>query len=390
MGPDGGRDGGVIPGGVGDVVKILHVYKDFDPPVHGGIERHMALMCRFQRAQAEVSALTCSRSVRTRRVVRDGTDVLEVGEWGRLQNSPLSPTFPWHLRRAHADVYVLHFPHPTAEVAWLTARPRGALVVRYHSDVVRQAAALKVYRPALMQFLARADMILPTSQQYVATSSFLPGFADKCRVVPLGITAEDYGTPDEGRMETLRAQYGGAFIFFAGRHRYYKGLEYLVEAAAGIHAPVVIGGDGPERARLEALNAATHAGVHFTGRLTDAELIAHLHGCSVFAFPSIARSEAFGMALLEAHACGKPAVATQLGTGVEFVNQHERTGLNVPPRDAGALAEAINALLHDPARAAAMGAYAQERVRREFDAQHVAEQELACYREALECHRTGI
>ncbi|MEX2015037.1 MAG: glycosyltransferase, partial [Candidatus Hydrogenedentales bacterium] len=361
-------------------MKILHVYKDFDPPVHGGIEKHMALMCRFQREHAQVSALTCSRSVRTRRVMRDGTDVLEVGELCRLQNSPLSPTFPLYLRRAHADVYVLHFPHPTAEVAWLTARPRGALVVRYHSDVVRQAAALKVYRPVLMQFLAQADMILPTSQQYVETSPVLSAFADKCRVVPLGITIEDYATPDSGQVDALHARYGGRFVFFAGRHRYYKGLAYLVEAAARVDAPVVIGGDGPERARLEALNAAKKAGVHFTGRLSEADLIAHLQACSVFAFPSIARSEAFGMALLEAHACGKPAVATQLGTGVEFVNQHERTGLNVPPRDAVALADAINELLNDPARAAAMGAYARERVRREFDARHVAEQELACYR----------
>ena len=72
-------------------MKILHVYKDFDPPVRGGMERHMALMCRFQRQWAEVEALTCSRCGQTRVVERDGTRVTEVAEWGRLQSALLPP-----------------------------------------------------------------------------------------------------------------------------------------------------------------------------------------------------------------------------------------------------------------------------------------------------------
>ena len=140
-------------------MKILHVYKDFDPPVRGGMERHMALMCRFQREWAEVEALTCSRGVRTRVVERDGTRVTEVGEWGRFQRAPVSPLFPWHLRRAEADVVVVHVPNPTAELGWLLARPRGRLVVRYQSDVVRQRAAMRLYGPLQMTFLGQADLI---------------------------------------------------------------------------------------------------------------------------------------------------------------------------------------------------------------------------------------
>ncbi len=373
-------------------MRIVHVYKDFDPPVHGGMERHIALMCRFQRQWADVEALVCARDWRTRVVERDGTRVTEVGELGRFQSAPASPLFPWYMRRARADVLVVHVPNPTAEIGYLLARPPGRMVVRYHSDVVRQASAMKVYGPLQVTFLRKADMIIPTSRQYVETSATLQAVirplseearARVIRVVPLGILTEEFACPDAAKVAQWRARYGGRYVLFAGRHRYYKGLEYLVRAARSIRAPVVMVGDGPERPRLEALAREVGVAVHFPGTLSQADLVAHMHGCDVFAFPSVERSEAFGMAILEAHACGKPVVATRLGTGVEFANLDGETGLNVPPRDSEALAAAINTLLADADMRTAMGERARARVTREFHAERAARDEFALYEEVL-------
>ena len=367
-------------------MKILHVYKDFDPPIRGGMERHIALMCRFQRQWADdVQALTCSRTLRTRAIQRDGTRVTEVGEWGRFQSAPVAPLYPYYLRKHQADLFVIHTPNPTAEISALLLPPKGRILVRYHSDVVRQASALRVYRPILMKFLARADMILPTSEPYLKTSPFLIPFKDKCRVVPLGIVSEDFVAPDADRVAALTERYGGPFVFFSGRHRYYKGLEFLVRAAGQIKAPVVLGGDGPESAALERLAAELGVKVTFTGELSHDDLVTHLHACSVFAFPSVERSEAFGISILEAQVCGKPVVATTLGTGVEFANLDGVTGLNVEPRNPDALAEAINRLLADPSLALRLGQQARERVLKEFVAEKVAEQEFALYQEVLGC-----
>ena len=363
-------------------MKILHVYKDFDPPVRGGIERHVSLMCRFQRAWADVEALVCSRSLWSRVTTRAGTRVVEAGEWGRLQSAPLSPTFPWRMRQPRADVVVVHVPNPTAEVGWLLARPRGALVVRYHSDVVRQALAMRVYGPVQMHFLRQAAMILPTSEPYLESSPMLQPLREKCRVVPLGIVPEDFEQPAPERVAALRAAHG-EFVFFCGMPRYYKGLEHLVAAAGSIRAKIIIAGDGPERTRLMALAADSGTQVAFPGNLPDADLVAHLHACAVVAFPSVARSEAFGVSIMEAHACGKPVVATRLGTGVEFINEDGLTGLNVRPGDAQALAAALNELLDDAPRRGAMGAYAQARIRRTFHAEAVARAEYELYLEAL-------
>lgn len=367
------------------LVKILHVYKDFCPPILGGMERHIALMCRFQRQWADVEALVCSRSVGTSVVWREGIRVTEVGEWGRFQSAPVSPAFPWHMRRQRADVVVVHVPNPTAELGWLLTRPRGCLIVRYHSDVVRQAAAMRLYRPFLMKFLRKAAMILPTSAPYLASSPLLQEHRDRCRVVPLGILPEEFGDPDQNKVAELRAAYGSEFVLFSGMHRYYKGLPYLVRAAKTIRARVVIAGDGPEREACMALARELGVEVAFPGALSHEDLVAHLHACAVFVFPSVARSEAFGISIMEAHACARPVVATRLGTGVEYINQDGATGLNVAPRDPDALAEAVNVLLSDPERRRRMGLFAQERIKKEFHAEAVAKREFMLYQEALSC-----
>jgi glycosyltransferase involved in cell wall biosynthesis len=364
-------------------MKVLHVYKDFDPPVRGGMERHMALMCRFQRQWAEVEALTCSRSWRSRVVNRDETRVTEVAEWGRFQSAPVSPLFPGYLRRAKSDVIVIHTPFPTAEIAYLLAQPPGKLVVRYQSDVVRQAAAMKLYGPIQMKFLRKADMIVAASPQYVDTSAVLSKLREKCRVIPLGIVPEDFAAPDLERVESIRASYGGDFVLFSGRHRYYKGLEYLIGAANRIRVPVVVAGDGPERQRCETLARGLRVPVVFRGTLGQQELVNHLHACALFVYPSVERSEAFGIAILEAHACAKPVVATRLGTGIEFTNLDGKTGVNVPPRDPEALADAINRLLDDPGERSRMGAFAQRRVQTEFRAEDVAKKEFELFQELL-------
>ncbi len=304
---------------------------------------------------------------------------------GRFLQTPLSPALPWHLYRSDADVIVLHLPNPTAEIGWLLARSRAALVVRYHSDVVRQASAMKVYGPIQHRLLQKAALILPTSTPYLETSPVLARHKERCRVVPLGIETEAFAAAAPEDVAELHARYGSPFVLFSGKHRYYKGLSVLVDAATSIGAPVVIAGDGPERAALMAQAQAKGVTIHFPGPLSHEELVAHLHGAAVFAFPSVARSEAFGISIMEAHACGCPVVATRLGTGVEFINEDGKTGFNVPPGDGQALADAINTLLDDEGLRQRMGDYARQRVKTDFHIAKIAEQEWQCYREVAPC-----
>ena len=88
--------------------------------------------------------------------------------------------------------------------------------------------------------------------------------------------------------------------------------------------------------------------VKLLGRVSDEELPAYYGACRVFCLSSVQKTEAFGIVQIEAMSCGKPVVATRIPhSGVAWVNAHGESGLNVEPRNAKALAEAIQALADD-------------------------------------------
>ena len=182
----------------------------------------------------------------------EGVRVVRVAEWGRALSAPFCPTMPLQLRRLEADVYHLHFPNPTGEVSWFLARRRGALVVSYYSDIIRQAAVLPVYGRLIRGLLGRADVILATSYRHVDLSPFLSRYRAKCRVVPLGIELEPFLGIEAHRANgaALRARYGTPIVLFIGRFRYYKGLEVLLDAMPSVRGRAVLVGDGPMDERL--------------------------------------------------------------------------------------------------------------------------------------------
>jgi len=369
-------------------MKIVHVYKDYYPPVVGGMERHIAQLCNHFKHKYEVEALVCNHGPFTRIEHVDGVKVTRVGQLGRLQSAPLPPSFPLWLRRTRADIFHYHMPNPTCEFSHLLARPPGKVVVTYQSDIIRQRFLLTFYRPFLRRFLAQAQVIMVTSPNYLETSPLLQEVREKCEVVPLGIDArqfESVSSQIRSGIEKLHNIFGPEFVLFVGKLRYYKGLQFLIEAMPAIDVPLVVVGTGAMENDLKAI--ATNYGVgdrvHFVGEVSEEDLATFYHACSLLVLPSVFRSEAYGLVQLEAHACAKPVVSTRLGTGVEFVNIDGKTGLIVPPADSTALASAVNELLANADRRKRMGEFAQKRAQNEFDLQRMFEKVDAVYQKAL-------
>ena len=356
-------------------------------PVQGGIENHCYHLCA--RLNRHVDLTVVVSNVTPRRVCErvHGVRVIRVPRYAQLASTPISPGIFRELVGLRADIVHVHLPNPMAEVSYLLARPRGKLVVKYHSDVIRQKNIFRVYRPVNELFLSRAARIIATAPQNVEHSPVLRKFTDRTRVIPLGIEPGQFErTPERaGRVAELRRRFGDRVVFFIGRHVYYKGIDVLIRAMTHVDAHLVIAGAGPLTAELTALarSLGLDAKVSFVGRVADDELPDYYHASDVFCLPSVARSEAFGIVQLEAMASGLPVVNTRLDTGMSYVNLDGVTGLQVPPEDVEALAGALNRLLDDPSLRRTLGEQARERVHREFTHDINARRTLELYAEIL-------
>jgi glycosyltransferase involved in cell wall biosynthesis len=363
-------------------MRILHIYKDYYPVV-GGIENHIRLLAEGQAARGhDVTVLVTSPTRETEDRILNGVRVIKAGRLATLASTPLSLALPLALRRLDTDIAHLHFPYPVGEVAlWLLGRAQRS-VITYHSDIVRQAGMLLLYRPLMRQVLRRADSIIATSPDYARSSPYLRENSDRVRVIPLGIDLTPFVRPQPEAREQMRARFGTPLLLFMGRLRYYKGLDVLLRALPGVpQARLVVAGSGPMGARWQALARGLGLAerVHFIGDVSDAEQPALYQAADLYVLPATQRSEAFGIALLEALASGVPLVTTEIGTGTSFVNQDGITGLIVPPYDPPALAEAIHTLLGDPARRERMGVAARTRALAEFDQSVMIERVLKVY-----------
>jgi glycosyltransferase involved in cell wall biosynthesis len=150
-----------------------------------------------------------------------------------------------------------------------------------------------------------------------------------------------------------------------------------------VEAKLVIIGEGSLRERLEnkVRELAIKNKVFLLPALTGEKLINFYKACTVFVLPSIFRSEAFGIVLIEAMAAGKPVISTEVGTGTSFVNQNRVTGFVVSPKDSRALAQAIKKILGNKKLAQEFGQNALKRAREKFSLEKMLEEISRVYRD---------
>jgi glycosyltransferase involved in cell wall biosynthesis len=380
-------------------VRVTMVNKYY-PPHLGGIEFHMRDLAEALARHDQIGgvrAIVANAGEERVEETVGGVDVVRLPRWREYSSTPIVRGMAAELRAEAAgelspggerpDLFHLHFPYPWGELSWLRARTGVPTVVTYHSDIVRQKVALEFYKPFLRRMLQQVDLVIASSPNMVEHSPFLAEVSHKCRVVPFGIDVDAFAaTPErERRAAELREGHDRPIVLFVGRLIYYKGAEVLVRAMASVDADLVMIGSGPLERSLRELAAEMNVAdrVTFLGGQPFEELKAWYHAADVFCLPSIARSEAFGLVQLEAHAAGTPVVSTDLTTGVPFVNQHEETGLVVRPEDPRALAEALRALTDDESLRERYGTRALERVRAAFTIDRMVDDTLGVYREAL-------
>jgi rhamnosyl/mannosyltransferase len=236
--------------------------------------------------------------------------------------------------------------------------------------------------------IRKMDALVATSPTYASTSPVLsqPEIVKRVHTIPLGIDEASLpAKADDEIFPRLNLSPDEPYFLFVGATRYYKGLHFLIEAAAEIPAKIVIAGAGPEISELKQYaKQFPTARIVFAGRVTDEEKVALLRHCRAFVLPSHVRSEAYGMVLVEASIYAKPMVTCEIASGTSYVNLDGETGFVVEPANPKALAAALNCLLDNPSLALEMGRAARRRYEQLFTGRAMGDAYAKLYESLLE------
>lgn len=342
---------------------ILHVFKTYFPDAPGGVQEAIRAISLYTREYGfQHSVFTLSPNPVPQEVDFEGTLVHRERQIAAPLSCPIGNRESFRaLRRMaeDADIILYHYPWPFGDLLSFGVQGKPSVVL-YHSDIVKQKLSGALYAPLRERFLNRVDVIVATSPNYAESSAILQEHKNKLKVIPLTAIPDD--EPEDSKIiDDLNLTFK-PLVLFVGVLRYYKGLETLVKAAKQVDCQIVIAGEGPEREHLQALKEQVGAqNIVFAGEITNAQKKALYKKASVFAFPSNARSEAFGISLAEAAMYGVPMVSCEIGTGTSFINLDKITGYVVPPDDSLSFAEALNAILCSPELSESMGKAASAR-----------------------------
>ena len=364
-------------------MKVLQLGKFY--PIRGGVEKVMWDLTSGLSARGIDCDMLCAELEKDEIIhLNEHGRVICVKAWMKKAATMIAPKMVTWLRK-HKDEYDIihvHHPDPMACLALRLSGFKGRVILHWHSDILKQKTLLKFYAPLQRWLIRRADTIIGTTPVYLKESPYLQEDQGKTVAVPIGIEPVTF---DPTLAEQWKKRYPGKkLVVSIGRLVPYKGYPYLISAARqlGPGYQVLIVGDGPIRESLE--NDIRINGVEGTvkllGYVEDNEAHALLAACDVFVLSSVMKTEAFGIVQIEAMSLEKPVIATKIPeSGVSWVNADGVSGLNVPVRDATALAEAIRRICSDDSLHQVLAQGARSRYLENFTIERMIEKTIKVY-----------
>ncbi len=285
----------------------------------------------------------------------------------------------WRFELVHA-----HVGHPdgTAALHLSRAMDKPLIITLQATDLDITAHRNPRCRRVLHETLRRAArLIAPTPR---LANQLLEQFGLEAVVVGYGVDPAEISPGSE----ELRAKYRNRRVILSvARLMPSKGIDLMIKALPALvtrwaDVLYVVVGRGAEESRLKALvrELGMEKHVEFTGQLPHNRVMEYMSVCEAFVLPSW--QETFGLVYVEAMAHGKPVVGV-LGQGVDGIVTPGKTGLLVPPKDVGALVDAVGFLLDHPGDARTMGLEAKKLVLSEYTWEASATKLSVIYREVV-------
>jgi len=296
-----------------------------------------------------------------------------LSDFGRIGNGAFLPQLFFKLNGF--DIVHLHYPFfGGAEVVWLWEVLKGKkckLVLTYHMDVVGGIFMKPFFhfhtKFIMPRIIRAADRVIVTSQDYAATGNIrnlVKKYPEKFIELPPSVDLERFFPSNKDK--ALLYKYGinqefDRVMLFVGaldKAHYFKGIQFLINSFnvldfSGSHSvnyqvKLLIVGEGNLKHKYEeqVAEAGLQQKIIFADPVSDKDLARYYNLADVVVLPSVDRSEAFGITLIEAMACAKPVVAANL-PGVRSVIDNGIDGFVFEVKQEGDLANRVNKLFQD-------------------------------------------
>ena len=345
-------------------MKILQTPSRFYPFI-GGVENYSYYLSReLAKLKHDVTVICANEPNTKKEEMIEGIKVKRLSYIGKIANTNITPKLPFELLKEDFDISHTHLPTPwsadwSAIVSKIKNRP---LILTYHSsEIVGEGFAryvAKLYNSTMLKFiLANCDKIICTQLYYLKKNAYLENYRDKIEVIPVGVDTEKFKPLNVEKEENTLF-----FLSVLDEFHRYKGLDYLLEALKRIKKEIpnvrlIVGGEGKllNYYKQKVISMRLQDNVEFAGFIPDEQIVEYYNKCDILVLPSIsAEQEGFGIVLLEAMACERPVVSTEI-VGVAEDVKERNAGRIVKPKDEKALAEAIIEILEDEMLAKKMG-----------------------------------
>jgi glycosyltransferase involved in cell wall biosynthesis len=376
--------------------RVVMIFQSYLPEV-GGAQKQLSMQAPFLQARGvDVQVLARRRKGMKAVEVLDGVPVHRLPAWGPKPVAAALFIFSavWKVWRLRPDlIHAYELLSPTTTAIFAKKLLRVPLIVK----VLRGGELGDWYKVLRGRGgKKRAQWIVNSVDAYAVISreidAELAGQGvppEKRFFIPNGVDLERFRPVDDAEKLALRARLGlpdGRIAVFAGRLDPEKRLDQLLSLWPRVrerlgNVSLVLAGSGSEEMRLRTLAGD---GVHFIGRVED--VIPYYQAADVFVLPSA--TEGLSNSLLEALACGLPAVATTVGGATDVIT-HGEHGWLIPPDAPDRLEEGLLRVLGDDALRAKFGRAGRAQIEATYSLATVVERLAALYAKLLSAEGIG-
>ncbi len=302
----------------------------------------------------------------------------------------------WLSRKYRFDVIHAHWLLPNGFISAVVNRLlKIPFVITLHGSDIFVSKQNLIFKNMAKWTLKHAAMVTSVTPTFLPELAALGVPEEKRCMIPNGVTPSVFSAPSQKRItelrETLSIPENGLVVFALGRIVLKKGFDVLIQALPHIQekvqdVTVIIGGDGSDLPRLKTLAEEQEVSniIRFPGTINRSDIPAYFHLCDLFVLPAVfdpkGNVDGCPIVILEAMACGKPVVSSEI-SGIPIVVKDGETGLLVGEKNVNALATAIISLLENPAKREQFGRAAQQRIQQELTWTKTIEQFISIYQQ---------